>query len=67
MTHQDSSMSLLKLRRQPADGPIEPEKPSAAEWFAQVLARLNLEYDLPADVLTEAEEVLHALRAKEGT
>jgi hypothetical protein len=67
MTHQDNSMSLLKPRRNTADGAIEAEKPSAADWFAQVLAHLNLEYDLSADVLTEAEEVLHALKAREGT
>jgi hypothetical protein len=66
MIHRDNSMSLLKLRRNPADAAIEAEKPSAADWFAQVLARLNLEYDLPADVQTEAEEVLHALKAREG-
>jgi hypothetical protein len=55
----------LKFRRSIADEVIEAEKPSVAERFAQVLARLRLEYELPADVWAAAEEVLQALMAGE--
>jgi hypothetical protein len=43
----------------------EPDRSSVADRFAQVIAHLSLEYDLPPDVWAAAEEVLQALKARE--
>ena len=43
---------------------IEPEKSTIADGFVEVLARLELEYDLPPDVWSVAEDVLQALKAR---
>lgn len=58
-------MLNLNSGRNIADLDIELEEPLAAEQFEEVLARLNLDYDLPPDVLAEAEVVLQAMRATE--
>ena len=46
------------------DEGIEPEKSTIADGFVEVLARLELEYDLPPDVWSVAEHVLQALKAR---
>jgi hypothetical protein len=46
------------------DEGIEPEKSTIADGFVEVLARLELEYDLPPDVWSVAEDVLQALKAR---
>ena len=58
-------MLHLNSPRNIADFDIDLEEPLAAEQFEEVLARLNLDYDLPPDVLAEAEVVLQAMRATE--
>lgn len=58
-------MLRLKLGRSLSNDVIEPEKPTATERFTRVLDRLKFEYDLPNDVLAEAEAVLQALKARE--
>jgi hypothetical protein len=58
-------MLHLNSPRNIADLDIDLEEPLAAEQFEEVLARLNLDYDLPPDVLAEAEVVLQAMRATE--
>jgi hypothetical protein len=65
ITRRDRPMLSFKFRRNIASGVIEPDKPTAAERFARVLALLNFEYDLPADVLAEAERVLQLLKARD--
>jgi hypothetical protein len=55
----------LKLRPYPLDDGIGPEKSTIADGFVEVLARLELEYDLPPDVWAVAEDVLQALKARE--
>lgn len=59
-------MLRFKLRLYTEKTTVKPEKPTVAERFAQVLARLKLEYDLTPDVWAAAEDVLQALRAREG-
>jgi hypothetical protein len=54
----------LKLRPCFANG-AEWEKPTVADRFAQALAHLSVEYDLPADVWEAAENILEAFRAGE--
>ena len=54
----------LTLHSSLLDGGIEPEESTIAEGFGEVLARLELEYDLPADVWSVAEDVLQALKAR---
>jgi hypothetical protein len=46
------------------DEGIELEKSTIADGFVEVLARLELEYDLPPDVWSVAEDVLQALKAR---
>jgi hypothetical protein len=46
------------------DDGVEPEKSTIADGFVEVLARLELEYDLPPDVWSVAEDVLQALQAR---
>jgi hypothetical protein len=59
-------MLQLKSHRNTTGSDIDFEKSAAvAEQFAEVMARLNLDYDLPPDILAEAEIVLQAMRAAE--
>jgi hypothetical protein len=58
-------MVCLTLRPYLPNGGIEPEKSTMADGFAQVLERLELEYDLPPDIWAVAEDVLQALKARE--
>jgi hypothetical protein len=58
-------MVALTLYRSLLDEGIEPEESTIADGFVEVLARLELEYDLPPDVWSVAENVLQALKAKE--
>jgi hypothetical protein len=58
-------MLHLKFRPNIAHDVFEPQKPTVAGRFAQVLARLKLEYDLAPDVWAVAEDVLQALKARE--
>jgi hypothetical protein len=59
-------MLRFKLRAYFANRVAKPERLTLAERFAQVLALLKLEYDLTPDVWAAAEEVLQALKAREG-
>ena len=43
---------------------IDPEKSTIADGFVEVLARLELEYDLRPDVRSAADDVLQALKAR---
>ena len=54
----------LTLHQYLLDEGIEPEKSTIADGFVEVLARLELEYDLPPDVWSVAEDVLQALKAR---
>jgi hypothetical protein len=58
-------MVCLTLRRYVPNGGIELDKLTVAEGFMQVLAHLDLEYDLPPDIWAVAEDVLQALKARE--
>jgi hypothetical protein len=58
-------MLRFKLRPDTGNGAVEPERPTIADRFAQVMARLQLEYDLSPDVWAAAEDVLQALKARE--
>ena len=49
----------------PGDDIDFDESVAMAEQFADVLNRLNLDYDLAPDILAEAEIVLQAMRAAE--
>ena len=44
------------------DEGVELEESTIADGFVEVLARLELEYDLPPDVWSVAEDVLRALK-----
>jgi hypothetical protein len=46
------------------DEGFEPEESTIADGFVEVLARLELEYDLPPDVRSVAEDLLQALKAR---
>jgi hypothetical protein len=46
------------------DEGVEPEESTIADGFVEVLARLELEYDLPPDVWSVAEDVLRALKTR---
>ena len=46
------------------DEGVEPEESTIADGFVEVLARLELEYDLPPDVWSIAEDVLQALKTR---
>ena len=54
----------LTLHSSLLDEGIEPEESTIAEGFGEVLARLELEYDLPPDVRSVAEDLLQALKAR---
>ena len=58
-------MVCLTLRPYVPNGGIELGKLTVAEGFMQVLAHLDLEYDLPPDIWAVAEDVLQALKARE--
>jgi hypothetical protein len=55
----------LTLHPSLLDEGIELEESTIADGFVEVLARLELEYDLPPDVWSVAEDVLQALKAKD--
>jgi len=57
-------MVCLRLPPYVPNGEIELDKLTVAEGFMQVLAHLDLEYDLPPDIWAVAEDVLQALKAK---
>jgi hypothetical protein len=46
------------------DEEVEAEESTIADGFVEVLARLKLEYDLPPDVWSVAEDVLQALKTR---
>jgi hypothetical protein len=46
------------------DEGVEPEESTIADGLVEVLARLELEYDLPPDVWSVAEDVLRALKTR---
>jgi len=59
-------MLQSKSHRNTTGGDIDFDESAAmAEQFAEVLNRLNLDYDLAPDILAEAEIVLQAMRAAE--
>jgi len=57
---------MVSLTLQPylLDEGVEPEESTIADGFVEVLARLELEYDLPPDVWSIAEDVLQALKTR---
>jgi hypothetical protein len=57
-------MAGLTLNSYFLDEGFEPEESTIADGFVEVLARLELEYDLPPDVWSVAEDVLQALKAR---
>ena len=58
-------MLKLTLSQIFADNDTESEKPAASRRFTSVLDHINFEYDLPNDVLAEAEAVLQAIEGEE--
>ena len=54
----------LTLRPYLLDEGIESEKSTIADGFVEVLAHLELEYDLPPDVRSAADDILQALKAR---
>ena len=56
---------LFKQRSHVRKMAVEPENPSIADRFAEVMVRLHLEHDLEPDVLAAAEDVLRVFRARE--
>jgi hypothetical protein len=54
----------LILRPYLLDEGVESEESTIADGFVEVLARLELEYDLPPDVWSVAEDVLQALKTR---
>jgi hypothetical protein len=44
----------------------DPATTSLADQFAEIIGHIRLEYDLEPDVLVAAQDVLQALKAKEG-
>ena len=58
-------MECLRLPPYVPNGEIELDKLTVAEGFMQVLAHLELEYDLPLDIWAVAEDVLQALKTRE--
>ena len=59
------SHGVFDVRPYVLNGAIELDKLTVAEGFMQVLAHLDLEYDLPPDIWAVAEDVLQALKARE--
>jgi hypothetical protein len=57
-------MVSLTLHSNLLDEGVEPEEATIADGFVEVLARLELEYDLPPDVWSVAEDVLEALKTR---
>jgi hypothetical protein len=55
---------LFKQRSHVRKIAVEPENPSIADRFAEVMVRLHLEHDLEPDVLAAAEDVLRVFRAR---
>jgi hypothetical protein len=54
----------LTLHQYLLDEGVDPEESTIADGFVEVLARLELEYDLPPDVWSVAEDVLRALKTR---
>ena len=61
---RDILMVSLTLPPYFLDEGVEPEESTIADGFVEVLARLELECDLPADVWSVAEDVLQALKTR---
>ena len=55
----------LKRRQNFADDDIGSDKPTASMRFTRVFNHLNFEYDLPNDVLAEAEALLQAIEGEQ--
>ena len=57
---------MVSLTLQPylLDEGVEPEESTIVDGFVEVLARIELEYDLPPDVWSVAEDVLEALKTR---
>ena len=58
-------LQLNSHRNTAGSGTDFEDSAAMAEQFAEVLTRLNLDYDLAPDILAEAEIVLQAMRAAE--
>jgi len=58
-------MSRIKVRPYVGEVVIEPEQSSIADRFAEIMGDISLDYDLDADVLGVAQDVLQALKARE--
>lgn len=67
ISRRESPTLSSESRHNIADSVIELNRLTVSDRFACVLALLNLEYDLPPDVLAEAENVLQGLRSMERT
>jgi hypothetical protein len=58
-------MSPIKLRSYVDEVVVEPERSSIADRFAEIMGDISLDYDLDPDVLSVAQDVLQALKARE--
>lgn len=57
-------MSRIKVRPYVGEVVIEPEQSSISDRFAEIMLDISLDYDLEPDVLSVAQDVLQALKAK---
>lgn len=57
---------MLRFKTIPhiANGYVDRGPPSVADQFAEIMVHICLEYDLEPDVLSAAQDVLQALKAK---
>jgi hypothetical protein len=58
-------MSHFEMRPYIDDVGLESGISGIADRFADVLLRLQLEYDLPSDIWAAAQDLLHLLRGRE--
>lgn len=58
-------MLRFKMRPYISNAVVDPETPSIADQFAEIMVRICLDYDLEPDVLGVAQEVLQALKVRE--
>jgi hypothetical protein len=58
-------MSPIKLRSYFDEVVVEPERSGIADRFAEIMGDISLDYDLDPDVLSVAQDVLQALKARE--
>lgn len=58
-------MQHFKTRPYIVNADLDPDEPSIADQFAQIMGRIRLEYDLEPAVWAVAQNVFQALRAKE--